>query len=58
MTNCTNCKKEFNPDYISEVICTNCKTVCLFCKHNKHCQHNFDYQCKEVLDKLKIANSW
>jgi hypothetical protein len=26
------------------------KELCNICKLNEHCQHNFDYQCKEVFD--------
>ena len=29
------------------------KWLCMICKHNKHCQHNFDYECQEAYDHHK-----
>ena len=31
-------------------------SICLICKLNKYCQHNFDYECNEVYTFFYTSN--
>lgn len=56
MNKCTNCGKTVSIAHWKgedHLLCNQCVLLCEMCRHNKHCQHHFDYQCQKAFDFLK-----